>query len=86
MRPVGQLHHRQLGPLLQRCLHATVTLTPNTTLKSDFIFSSEPLVATDVKVNLAHPDKSGLVESLDLSLTWGLFDIANGDTSDNDRR
>ena len=56
--------------------NATVTLTPNTTLKSDFIVSSLGAVATDVKVNLV--DKSGLVESLDMSVTWGLFDITNG--------
>ena len=61
--------------------NATVTLTPNTTLKSDFIVSSVGSVATDVKVNLS--DKNGLVESLDMSLTWGLFDIANGCTDTN---
>ena len=59
--------------------NVTVTLTPNTTLKSDFILSSVGSVATDVKVNLA--DKNGLVESLDLSLTWGMFDITNGDAA-----
>ena len=57
--------------------NATVTLTPNTTLTSDFIFSSRKLVATDVEVELA--DKSGLVESLDISLKWGMFDITGGD-------
>jgi hypothetical protein len=62
--------------------NATVTLTPNTTLKSDFIFSSVGRVASDVKVNLS--DKNGLVESLDMSLTWGLFDIANGDEAATD--
>ena len=56
--------------------NATVTLTPNTSLKSDFIFSSRGNVATDVKVVLS--DTAGLVENLDLSLTWGMFDIANG--------
>ena len=61
--------------------NATVTLTPNTTLKSDFIVSNVGSVATDVKVNLS--DKNGLVESLDMSLTWGLFDIANGCTDTN---
>ena len=57
--------------------NAKVTLTPNTTLTSDFIFSSRKLVATDVEVELA--DKSGLVESLDISLKWGMFDITGGD-------
>ena len=49
--------------------NAKVTLTPNTSLTSDFIFSSKESVATDVAVELA--DKSGLVESLDMSLKWG---------------
>ena len=56
--------------------NATVTLTPNTSLKSDFIFSSRGDVATDVKVVLS--DTAGLVANLDLSLTWGMFDITNG--------
>ena len=56
---------------------AMVALTPNTSLKSDFIFSSEVAVATDVAVELT--DKSGLVESLDMSLKWGMFDIDGGD-------
>ena len=58
--------------------NAKFTLTPNTTLKSDFIFSSLGAVATDVEVNLA--DKNGLVESLDMSLKWGMFDISGGTT------
>ena len=57
--------------------NATVALTPNTSLTSDFIFSSKVAVATDVAVDLT--DKSGLVESLDLSLKWGMFDIDGGD-------
>lgn len=56
--------------------NATVALTPNSSLKSDVIFSSRGNVATDVKVVMS--DKAGLVENLDLSLTWGLFDISNG--------
>ena len=57
--------------------NATVTLTQDTTLTADFILSSKELVATDVAVELA--DKSGLVESLDMSLKWGMFDINGGD-------
>ena len=56
--------------------NATVTLTPNSSLKSDVILSSVGDVATDVKVVMT--DTAGLVENLDLSLTWGLFDITNG--------
>ena len=55
---------------------ATVTLNPNTSLTTDFIHSTKDLVATDVAVNLS--DKSGLVESLDMSVEWGLFDIDGG--------
>ena len=60
--------------------NAKVTLTPNTSLTSDFIFSSKEKVATDVAVELT--DKSGLVESLDISLKWGMFDITGGDAAD----
>ncbi|MCY4375533.1 MAG: hypothetical protein OXC31_17360 [Spirochaetaceae bacterium] len=56
--------------------NATVTLTPNSSLKADVIFSSLGNVATDVKVGLT--DKAGLVENLDLALTWGLFDVTGG--------
>ena len=56
---------------------ATVDLTSSTTLKSDFIFSSVEAVASDVAVELT--DKSGLVESLAMSLKWGMFDISGGD-------
>ena len=60
--------------------NAKVTLTPNTSLTSDFIFSSKEKVATDVAVELT--DKSGLVESLDISLKWGMFDINGGAEDD----
>ncbi len=56
---------------------ANITLTPNTSLNSAFIFSSEPLVASDVEVELT--DANGLVESLSMSLKWGMFDISGGD-------
>ena len=62
-------YRRKRGHEVGSGRNATVTLTPNTTLKSDFIFSNVASVATDVKVNLS--DKNGLVDSLDLSLTWG---------------
>ena len=55
---------------------ATVTLTPNTSLKSSFIHSTLSKAATDVEVVLS--DKSGLVEGLSLGLTWGMFDIVGG--------
>ena len=61
--------------------NAKITLTPNTTLTSDFIFSSIKIVASDVAVELA--DKGGLVDSLDMSLKWGMFDISGGDDADD---
>ena len=54
-----------------------VALTPNSKLEADFIFSSVEVVATDVAVKLS--DESGLVQDLDLSLRWGLFDVTGGD-------
>ena len=55
---------------------ATVTLTPNTSLVSKFIHSTNSTAATDVEVVLS--DKSGLVEDLGHGVTWGLFDIVGG--------
>ena len=56
--------------------NATVTLTEHTSLKSNFIHSTLAATATDVKVSLS--DKSGLVQDLDVEVTWGLFDITGG--------
>ena len=56
---------------------AMVALTPNSKLEADFIFSSVEAVASDVAVKLS--DKSGLVQDLDFSLRWGLYDITGGD-------
>ena len=58
-------------------VNATVSLTQATSLTSDFITSSRNAVATDVAVELT--DDNGLVESLDISLKWGMFDINGGD-------
>ena len=60
---------------------ADITLTPNTSLSSDFIFSSVPQVASDVQVKI--DDKAGLVESLDLAVTWGMFDLSGGDDAED---
>ena len=60
--------------------NAKITLTPNTSLTSDFIFSSVESVASDVEVVLA--DANGLVESLSMSLKWGMFDISGGDEAE----
>ena len=56
---------------------ADVTLTANTMFGAKYLYSSVQSVASDVEVMLA--DKSGLVDRLSLGLTWGLFDINNGE-------
>ena len=56
---------------------AMVELTENSDLKAKFIVSSKKAVASDVAVELS--DKSGLVQNLDMSLRWGLFDLTGGD-------
>ena len=56
---------------------ADMTLTENTMFGAKYIYSSVQAVASDVKVILS--DKSGLVDRLSMGLTWGLFDISNGD-------
>ena len=60
---------------------ATVTLTPDTSLESNFIHSTNDLAATDLEVLLA--DTSGLVEDLSLSLRWGMFDITGGSEAED---
>ena len=52
-------------------------VTASTTFGADYIYSSEQTVASDVKVTL--DDTGGLVDRLGLGLTWGLFDITNGE-------
>ena len=56
---------------------AGVMLTGDTKFEADYLYSSVQSVASDVEVVLE--DKSGLVDRLSLGLTWGLFDINNGD-------
>ena len=58
-------------------MNAGVMLTGNTKFEADYVYSSVQSVASDVEVVLE--DKSGLVDRLSLGLTWGLFDINNGD-------
>lgn len=60
---------------------AKVSLTPNTSLESNFIFSSVPDVASDVEVKIS--DKAGLVEALDMSITWGMFDLSGGNDAED---
>ena len=55
-------------------------LTDSTDFNAEFIFSTLGTVASDIKVTLT--DKGGLVEGLNLGLTWGLFDIAKGAKDD----
>ena len=51
-------------------------VTASTKFGADYIYSSEQMVASDMKVTLA--DTGGLVDRLGMGLTWGLFDINNG--------
>ena len=55
---------------------ADMTLTANTMFGAKYLYSSEQDVASDVEVVLS--DKSGLVDRLSMGLTWGLFDVNNG--------
>ena len=60
---------------------ALVSMGENsTTVGARYINSSKKNVASDVKVTLA--DNGGLVDRLGMGLTWGMFDLAGGDTSD----
>ena len=61
--------------------NAMVALTRNTSLSADFISSTKSAVATDVAVELTD-DRAALVESLAMSLKWGMFDISGGDAAE----
>ena len=61
--------------------NATITLTPNSSLTSKYLYSTVKSVASDVEVEIA--DDNGLVENLKMSLKWGLFDITGGDSDDS---
>lgn len=63
-------------------MNAGVMLTADTKFAADYLYSSVQSVASDVEVVLE--DKSGLVDRLSLGLTWGLFDINNGDADGGD--
>ena len=61
---------------------ADVTLTENTMFGAKYLYSSVQSVASDVEVVLK--DESGLVDRLGMGLTWGLFDINNGESGGPD--
>ena len=56
---------------------ADTELTTNTMFGATYLYSSEQDVASDVEVVLT--DEGGLVDRMGMGLTWGLFDINNGD-------
>ena len=61
---------------LAEVMDAEGMVTASTKFGADYIYSSEQMVASDVKVTLE--DTGGLVDRLSMGLTWGLFDISNG--------
>ena len=61
---------------LAEVMDAEGMVTASTKFGADYIYSSEQMVASDVKVTLE--DTGGLVDRLGMGLTWGLFDISNG--------
>ena len=61
--------------------NAKITLTPNTTLNSE-LHLLEHRRGSDSDVEVELTDKNGLVESLSMSLKWGMFDISGGNEAD----
>ena len=51
-------------------------LTDTTTMDADYIYSTDKDVASDVEVSLK--DTAGIIENLSLALSWGLYDLTNG--------
>jgi hypothetical protein len=60
---------------------AGFAFTESTSFDAEFIYSSLSDVGGDIKVKLE--DKAGLIEGLSMSLTWGLFDLANGSQAED---
>ena len=52
-------------------------LSTGTKLDAEYVYATDKEVASDVYVSLKG-DGMGLIENLSLGLSWGLFDIANG--------
>jgi hypothetical protein len=57
-------------------------LTDTTMGNAAFIYSSKQSVASDLEVGLS--DNGGLVQNLNLGLTWGLYDLTNGKAGGSD--
>ena len=58
-------------------------VTASTKFKTNYIYSSEQTVASDVEGRRS-TIPSGLVDRLGMGLTWGLFDISNGEVGHAD--
>ena len=58
-------------------------LTDTTTMDADYIYSTGKDVASDVEVSLK--DTAGIIENLSLALSWGLYDLSNGNPDNEDK-
>ena len=58
-------------------------LTDTTTMDADYIYSTGKDVASDVEVSLK--DTAGIIENLSLALSWGLYDLSNGNPANEDK-
>ena len=58
-------------------------LTDTTTMDADYIYSTDKDVASDVEVSLK--DTAGIIENLSLALSWGLYDLTNGNPDNEDK-
>ena len=48
-----------------------------------YIYSTDKDVASDVEVSLK--DTAGIIENLSLALSWGLYDLSNGNPDNEDK-
>jgi opacity protein-like surface antigen len=58
-------------------------LTDTTTMDADYIYSTDKDVASDVEVSLK--DTAGIIENLSFALSWGLYDLSNGNPDNEDK-
>ena len=61
------------------CAGLAFALTDTTTMDADYIYSTDKDVASDVE------DTAGIIENLSLALSWGLYDLSNGNPDNEDK-
>ena len=59
-------------------------LTDTTKMDAEYIYPTDKDIASDVYVTLSD-DSAGIIENLSLALSWGLYDLSNGNPANEDK-